>query len=315
MVSEKRKYRLVTKSDFEGIISAVLLKELDLINEIMYAHPKDIQDGKVDISGNDILVNLPYVKSAALVFDHHSSELIRVKGDNPNQVLDPDARCAAEVIYDYFGGKDRFHPSLTELLTIAKKMESAQFTIDEILHPESWALLNFLMDSRSGFGRFRHFRISNYALMINLVGFIRDHTKDEILEIPDIKARTDLYFTHETKHKEQIKRCSTVYNNLVVYDLRDEETIYCGNRFIIYTVFPECNMSLHIIPVIPGYKRQNTVFAVGKSIFNKTAKINVGMLMFDYCGWGQTSVGTCQIDNDKAHQVLNELIGKINRDG
>ncbi|MDP1898104.1 MAG: exopolyphosphatase, partial [Sulfurimicrobium sp.] len=183
---------------------------------------------------------------------------------------------------------------------------------EDILHPKGWELLNFLMDSRTGLGRFRDFRISNYNLMMDLIDYCKNHTIDQIMALPDVKERVDLFFDHEEKFKDQLKRCATVYGNLVVLDLRNEEIIYAGNRFMIYALFPEANISIH---VLWGLKNQNTVFATGKSILDRSSKTNVGDLMLQYGGGGHQAAGTCQVDNDKAAAVLKELIARINADG
>jgi len=307
------KSRLVTRSDFDGLVCAALLKELDLIDDIKFVHPKDVQDGRVEIYPNDILTNLPYVPGAKIVFDHHFSEVMRMENENhTNHVIDPLSPSAARVVYDYYGGPNRFSDRWIEMMQAVDKADSGQFKIEEILHPEKWVLLNYLMDPRTGLGRFRNFRISNYALMMDLIDYCKNHTIDEILEIPDVKERIDLYFEQTEKFQEQIKRCATVYNNLVVLNLKDEEIMYAGNRFMVYALFPQCNISIHCLW---GLKKQNTVFAVGKSIVNKTSRTNIGKLMLSYGGGGHENAGTCQIDNDVADNVLQNLIHKINFDG
>ncbi|MDB9512455.1 exopolyphosphatase [Kamptonema animale CS-326] len=307
-----KKYRLVTRSDFDGLVCAVLLKELDMINEIKFVHPKDMQDGKIEVTSNDITTNLPYIEGVYLAFDHHLSETIRNQDIQDNHIIDPDAPSAARVLYSYYGGKEKFTEISEAMMEAVDKSDSAQFSQEEVLHPENWVLLNFLMDARTGLGRFREFRISNYQLMMQLIDYCKAHSIQEILQLPDVKERVDLYFEQEEKFKDQIQRCAKVYQNLVVLDLRNEEVIYAGNRFTIYALFPECNISIH---VLWGLKQQNTVFAVGKSIFNKTSQTNIGELMLKYGGGGHQNAGTCQIDNDKAEEVLKELIAQINQNG
>jgi nanoRNase/pAp phosphatase (c-di-AMP/oligoRNAs hydrolase) len=306
------KFRLVTRSDFDGLVCAVLLKHLDLIDEILFVHPKDMQDGKIAITSRDITTNLPYVSGAHLAFDHHLSETIRNTGDRQNHVIDPNAPSAARVVYDYYGGGNKFPSAWNDMMLAVDKGDSAQFNRDEILNPKGWDLLNFLMDARTGLGRFRDFRISNYNLMMDLIDYCRAHTISEIMALPDVKERSDLYFDHAEKCKEQIRRCSTVHKNLVVLDLRKEETIYAGNRFVIYALYPDQNISIH---VLWGLKNQNTVFATGKSILNRTSKTNIGALMLEYGGGGHENAGTCQVENDMAEEVLGALITRINKEG
>ena len=232
-MAENKKYRLVTRSDFDGLVCAVLLEHLDLIDDILFVHPKDMQDGKISIGPGDITTNLPYVTGAHLVIDHHSSEAERNKGAKDNYVIHPDAPSAARVVYDHFGGKNAFPASWDGMMEAVDKADSAQFNKDEVLNPSNWVLLNYLMDSRTGLGRFRDFRISNYALMMDLIKYCRNHTIEEIMTLPDVKERVDLYNEHKDKFADQIKRCSTVHGTLVVLDLRNEEVIYAGNRFAI----------------------------------------------------------------------------------
>jgi len=306
------KYRLVTRSDFDGLVCAVLLKELDIIDDIKFVHPKDMQDGTILISDSDITTNLPYVEGVHLAFDHHLSETIRVGSNPDNHIIDPDAPSAARVVYDYYGGAERFASIADDMMVAVDKGDSAQFSEQEILKPEGWDLLNMLMDSRTGLGRFREFRVSNYQLMMQLIDYCRNHTVEEIIALPDVKERVDLYFDHDEKFRDQIKRCSTVHGNLVVLDLRDEETIYAGNRFMIYALYPDCNISIH---VLWGLNKLNTVLATGKSIVNRTSKTNVGELMLKYGGGGHENAGTCQVENDDVERVLGELISKITSDG
>lgn len=309
----EQQYRLVTRSDFDGLVCAVLLKELQLIDDILFVHPKDMQDGKIDISERDITTNLPYVEGCHLSFDHHASELKRRGEQNyDNHIIDEKAPSAARVVYDYYGGKERFPTISDDMMEAVDKSDAAQFSREEILNPEGWVLLNFLMDSRTGLGRFREFRISNYQLMMQLIDYCRDHSIGQILELPDVKERVELFFDHKDKFEDQLRRCSTVHNNLVVLDLREEDPIFAGNRFMIYALYPQTNISIH---VLWGLKQQNTVFAIGGSIINRTHQTHIGELCLEYGGGGHRNAGTCQVDNDKAESVLGELIQRINADG
>jgi len=305
------KYRLVTRSDFDGLVCAVLLNKLDLIDDIRFVHPKDMQDGKVEINGRDITTNLPYVDGAHMVFDHHLSETLRNE-KSENHIIDPDAPSAARVVYDYYGGSEQYPQSWDEMMTAVDKGDSAQFSEDEILNPQGWDLMNFLMDARTGLGRFHDFRVSNYQLMMDLIEHCREKQITEILKLEDVQERVQLFREHEAKAKEQIQRCSTVHDNLVVLNLRDEETIYAVNRFMIYALFPDTNISIH---VMWGLKQQNTVFAIGKSILNRSSNTNVGELCLSYGGGGHLNAGTCQVDNEQADESLAAIVEKINQDG
>lgn len=299
------KFRLVTRSDFDGLVCAVLLRGLDLIDDIKFVHPKDMQDGLIEITDRDITTNLPYVDGVHLAFDHHLSETIRNQGQRDNHVIDAKAPSAARVVYDYYGGRETFPWISDEMMAAVDQADSAQYSKEDVLRPQRWALLNFLMDPRTGLGRFRHFRISNYYLMMDLIAYCRDHTIDEILELPDVAERVKLYFEQEALFKDQLKRIAKVYDNVVVLDLRDQEIIHAGNRFMIYALFPETDLSIH---VIWGKGKQNTVLAVGKSIFDRGNPVNVGVEMLKHGGGGHKAAGTCQVDHDQSEDVLRTLI-------
>ena len=311
MPKENTKYRLITRSDMDGLVCGVLLKELDLIDEILFVHPKDMQDGTIEVTDRDISTNLPYVEGIYLAFDHHDSEAER-NAPSPNHIISPDAPSAARVVYDYFGGKKTFPGVSPSMMSAVDKADSASFSKDEVLSPAGWNLLSFLMDARTGLGRFRNFTVSNYTLMMDLIDFCRTHDDvNEILELSDVKERVDLYREHEDKAKEQLKRCTKMYGKLAVVDLRGEETIWCTNRFTVYALFPESNISMH---VMRGRANQNTVFAIGKSIFDRTSKTNIGELCLGYGGGGHEAAGTCQIENEDAEKALKALIESINAD-
>jgi nanoRNase/pAp phosphatase (c-di-AMP/oligoRNAs hydrolase) len=272
-----------------------------------------MQDGKIEITDQDITTNLPYVPGAHLVFDHHSSEAVRnIDADADNYILDPDAPSAARVVYNYYGGAAAFPTISEEMMMAVDKADSAQFDREEILFPKGWSLLNYLMDARTGLGRFKRFRISNHDLMMALIDYCKDHTIEEVLLMPDVQERIELYFEHQKASMHQIERCAMTQKNLIVLDLRREEEIFASNRFMIYALYPECNISIH---VMWGLKQQNTVFAVGASIVNRTSNTDIGALMLKYGGGGHRKAGTCQVANEQADDVLEELMRVINADG
>jgi nanoRNase/pAp phosphatase (c-di-AMP/oligoRNAs hydrolase) len=306
------RYRLVTRSDFDGLVCAALLKHLDILDDVKFVHPKDVQDGLVPLAKCDITTNLPYQPDVHLAFDHHASESERVGDPAPNHVIHPGARSAARVVFEHFGGAEAFPTISAELMDAVDKADSAHFTLGEILDPQGWVLLNFLMDPRTGLGRFREFRISNYQLMMQLIDQCTALTVEEILATPDVAERVDLYRAHADAAEEQIRRCATVHGNVVVLDLRDEEVIHPTNRFTLYALFPQCNVSIH---VLWGLRQQNTVFATGKSILDRSSRTDVGSLMLAHGGGGHEAAGTCQIDNDRATEVLAGLVARMNADG
>lgn len=306
-----KKYRLITRSDMDGLVCAILLKDKGIIDEVTFAHPKDMQDGKIEVSANDITTNLPYVDGVYLSFDHHSSEVDRAgSAKRDNHVIDASAKSAARVVYDYFGGAATFPTVGEDMMNAVDKADSAGFTREDIMDPQGWELLSFIMDARTGLGRFREFNISNYQLMMALIDTCREKQDiNEILEMPDVKERVELFRQHLPKFKEQIERCSTIYDHVIVLDLRQEDTIWSGNRFMIYAMFPQASVSIH---VLWGKNKQNTVLAVGKSILNKTSNTKIGELMLSYEGGGHDAAGTCQVSNLKASEILDKIVEKIN---
>ncbi|MEA2123701.1 MAG: hypothetical protein QOI80_483 [Solirubrobacteraceae bacterium] len=308
MLPTDRSYRLVTRSDFDGLVCAALLKEVGVLDDILFVHPKDVQDGQVELGPNDITTNLPYRPEVALSFDHHSSEDLRVTEDAGNRIAISEADSAARVVYDYFGGAEHFPRVSSDMMDAVDKADAAKFEVDEILDPQGWIMLSFLMDPRTGLGRFRDFRISNYQLMMELIDHCVGMTVDEVLDHPDVAERVALYREHADAAAEQIRRCSTVHGRVVVLDLRDEEIIHPTNRFMVYALHPQCTVSIH---VLWGLRKQNTVFAVGRSIVDRSSQFDIGALMLAHGGGGHEAAGTCQIDNERAQDVLAELVTTI----
>lgn len=305
------KYRLVTRSDFDGLVCAALLSELDMIDEIKFVHPKDMQDGKIDITEKDITANLPFVEGAYMVFDHHHSEMVRI-GERSNHIIDGEAPSAANVICKHYGGPEKF-PNLDQaLLDAVDKGDSANLSMTDVTDPDGWMLLNFIMDARTGLGRFRDFSISNYDLMMELIDLCRKKSIDDILKEPHVAERVEFYLSNQIRFVDQLKRCAKVEGNVIELDLRNEETIWPGNRFYIYTLFPDCNISMH---AMWGKDKQNTVFAIGKSIFNKTSNTNVGELCLAFNGGGHHAAGTCQVENEYAGKVHDALVARMKMDG
>jgi nanoRNase/pAp phosphatase (c-di-AMP/oligoRNAs hydrolase) len=308
MTQVVERYRLVTRSDFDGLVCAALLKQMGMLDDILFVHPKDMQDGKVELSDRDITTNLPYVPGVHLAFDHHASETLRVEDSPESHVIDPTARSAARVVYDYFGGAERFPAVSPELMEAVDRADAALFSREEIVSPQGWILLSFLMDPRTGLGRFRDFRISNYQLMMQLIDACTEQSVEEILLSPDVAERVELYRQHHWQAVAQIRRCAELHGDVVVLDLREEEVIHPTNRFTVYALFPNARVSVH---VLWGLRQQNTVFAVGKSILDRTSPVDVGSLMFEHGGGGHEAAGTCQVDNDRAAVVREELLGRL----
>lgn len=305
--------RLVTRSDFDGLVCAMILKECGIIDDIKFVHPKDVQDGIVELSDNDITTNLPYDERVFICFDHHESELIRnEEGKKDNWVIRDDAKSAARVVYNYYKEKGFKLDRITEeIMTAVDKGDSADFTEEEILDPRGWVLMNFLMDARTGLGRFHDFRISNYSLMMELIDFcLEHHNIDDVLALPDVKERVDLYEKEQNAFKAQIEKLIKIDGKVGILDLRNEEVIHAGNRFMIYAMYPEIEISLHLAK----NPHNNTVAVmIGKSIINKKSAFDIGELCLKYGGGGHENAGTCQVSPESADKDVKDIVAEINK--
>ena len=305
--------RLLTRSDFDGLASAVLLVENGIIDTYKFVHPKDVQDGKVAVTSNDVLANTPYVVGCGLWFDHHASEDERLEIEKLNfEGACRPAPSSAQVIWDYYGGEKTFKKHFLPLLDAVNKSDSGNLTREEILNPKGWILLSFLMDPRTGLGRFRDYRISNYQLMEDMIQYCRTKTDEDILLIPDVQERSKRYFEQQELFEEMLKRCCEIHGNVIITNLMNEETIYSGNRFLVFALYPEQNIEVR---VMWGKNKKNVVFTCGHSILNRTSQTNVGKLMLEYGGGGHTKVGTCQIPVEDWERVLEEIVNRMQKDG
>lgn len=300
--------RLLTRSDFDGICCAVLLKELGIIGDMVYAHPKDLQDGKIEVTSDDVLANVPYAKGCGLWFDHHSSEGERLDLNVKFEGRSESAPSAARVIYNYYNGQEKL-ARFNEMMTYVDKVDSARLTEDEILNPTGWVLLGFICDPRTGLGYHKGFKISNLDLMKKLVDDIRTRSIDEILALPDMKERVDMYHNENEKYKEFLRRHTHLQGVVAVIDARGIDDLPPGNRFLVYSMFPKANISIRLID---GKGKEFVAFSIGHSILNRTSGVDVGALMLRYGGGGHSAVGTCQVPYADADRVLGEFVSVMN---
>ncbi|MGE4555657.1 MAG: exopolyphosphatase [Desulfovibrionaceae bacterium] len=300
--------RLVTRSDFDGLACAALLTEVGVVDSCLYSHPKDLQDGLVEITDEDVLANVPYVCGCGLWFDHHSSESERLGFDFTYEGASRQAPSCARVIYDYYRESHAFPEHIEEMLEAVDKLDSAKLTREEIRKPQGWVLLGYLMDPRTGLGRIHSFRISNFDLMKRMPQLIAQKPLDEILGDKDVAERVEVYRREQAPFERMLRENTSVHGNLVVLDLLGRETVHAGNRFLLYDLYPECNVSLTLLW---GKQKQNVVFSVGYSILNCSCETDVGSLMLHYGGGGHKAVGTCQIPTHDVERVKQELIAAI----
>lgn len=299
--------RLITRSDFDGLACGALLLEAGVIDNWKFAHPKDLQDGLVEVTEDDCLANVPYVEGCGMWFDHHSSEHERLALAGKYKGESRVTPSCARIIYEYYGGRDRF-PQFDELMAAVDKVDSGDLTIEEVQHPTGWILVGFLMDPRTGLGRWRNFTISNYQLMEKLLVACRTMSTEEILAMSDIQERIDVYNEQTEKFKEMVEAHTRVEGNVIISDLRGVDPIYTGNRFMIYSMYPEQNISAW---VVSGRGGRGCSAAVGYSILNRTSKVNVGSLMLKYNGGGHHKVGTCQFSDENMGTELPKMLKEL----
>ncbi|HYC57983.1 MAG TPA: exopolyphosphatase [Thermoanaerobaculia bacterium] len=304
--------RLITRSDFDGLVCAVLLRETEQIDSVEFVHPKDVQDGKVAVGRDDILTNLPYQSGVGLWFDHHSSEIVRNQDTASYRGRFEIAPSAARVVFNHYGPEKL--GKFEKLLESVDKSDAAQLTMDEVTHPQGWILLSYVMDPRTGLAYHRDYRISNRELMTKMIDLISQHPDDPdaVLADPDVKERTDRYRAQQKDFEYFMREHSRLEGNVIITDLRGAGDPPAGNRFLIYTMFPEANIQVRIFD---GFRGQFVVCAVGHSIFNRTSKTDVGKLMDRYNGGGHRGAGTCQLPLADAEAKLREIIEQIKSDG
>ena len=300
------KYRLITRDDFDGLACCLLLKKLDLIDDVLFVHPRQMQYGQVELTDRDISANLPYVAGIYTAFDHHISETMRVGNDCKNFICDPQKPSAARVIYEYFDMAEKFPNLFDELLHYVDKADSADFSKEDILNPSGWILFNFILDPKTGFSRFHDFSMTNEQLIRALIDSWHGQSVEEILNMPEIQERILMYHTYQEHFIEQINRCALVHKNVVIVDLSEEEIVYPGNRFMVYALYPQCDLSLFI-------QKENgkVTFSLGRSILKNPSPVNVGELMLKYHGGGHIGAGTCQSDPVNLDKVKVDLMGDI----
>ena len=302
------RYRLITRSDFDGFVCSLLLKRLDLVDNILFVHPRDMQHQKVKLKDKDISANLPYVPGIYIAFDHHNSEDERIKKRYTNFICDSQKPSAARIIFEYFKMGERFPGLFDEILDALDKADTACFTKEEILNPTGWALFNFILDPKTSFERFHDFSMSHDDLCSLLIEKWNGQSIEEIMKLPELQERVLLYHTYQEHFIEQIKRSALVHKNVVIVDLSNEEVLYPGNRFMVYALYPQCDLSLFI------QKENNdkkVTFSMGKSILKRTSPVDIGKLLLKYNGGGHAGAGTCQSKVSDMDKVKAELMGDI----
>ncbi len=294
--------RILTRGDLDGMTSSVLLTLVEKITEIRFAHPKDVQDGRVPCTADDIVVNLPYVPGSGMWFDHHVSEEEKAHEIGSFKGSFKVAPSAARVVADYY--KDPKFDVYKSLLEATDKLDSAQLSMDDVVHPSGWVLLGLTLDPRSGLGP----EFQKYFRW--LVEYVKEVPVEKILKHPEVKKRCDRVLHEQEAFRTILQKHSTMRGNVIVTNFRgvDRSKLPAGNRFLVFSEFPQGNVEARIFY---GQDGKTVVVAAGHSIFNRTCGVNIGRLLAEYGGGGHNGAGTCQLPAEKAEQQLEELLSRL----
>ena len=293
--------RIVSRGDFDSLACSVLLTEVEKVKEFRFVHPKDAQDGKMQVDAEDIVCNVPYIPGCGLWFDHHVSEQVKLPSVQYKGLFEVAPSCA-RVIYNYYkkehGAKlDKY----AALLDAADRLDAAQLTLDDVTKPSGWILLGLTIDPRSGLGPDfqKYFRW--------LIEYVKELPIEKVMQHPEVKKRADRVLQEQEEFKALLAKHAKMDGTVVVTDFRGVKDKPVGNRFLVYTVFPKANVEMRLFDGHQGA----VVAACGHSIFNRTCKVNLGELLSGYGGGGHKGAGTAQLPKEKAESQVAEILGRL----
>ncbi|MBI5640823.1 MAG: exopolyphosphatase [Nitrospirae bacterium] len=288
--------RLVTRGDLDGVTSAVLLTTMEDIDTIELVHPQDITDKKFEITSHDIIANLPYHPSAAMWFDHHELTLSNESPPPKFRGRHAIAPSVARVIYEYYAS-DKLG-SYEHLVSETDRLDSAMLGIKDVTDPQGIILLGFTIDSRSGLGSFRDY-------FNNLVAWLKTMPVEKVLSQPEVRDRARLLMQNNAAFLKLLSENSRQDGNVVITDFRSVEKVPVGNRFLVYTLFPETNVSVRLQW---GPEKKFVAVSLGHNIFNRTSKANCGRICSIFDGGGHKGAGACPLQPDRAESLIAEII-------
>lgn len=295
--------RLVTRGDLDGVTSAVLITTMEDIDSIELIHPQDVTDKRFEITSNVIMANLPYHPACGMWFDHHELTLsnesppARFKGKHAI------APSVARVIYDYYAS-DRLK-KYEHLVAETDRLDSAALNITDVKDPQGIILLGFTMDSRSGLGGFKSY-------FNNLVMWLKTMTTEKVLSQPEVKERVKNLRENNAAFLKLLRENSRRDGNVVITDFRSLEKVPVGNRFLIYTLFPETNVSVR---VHWGPQKKFVAASVGHNIFNRTSKANCGRICSVFEGGGHKGAGGCPLPPNRADAMIAQIVKMLKSAG
>ncbi|MDH5636868.1 MAG: exopolyphosphatase [Nitrospinota bacterium] len=293
-------YNIITRGDFDGLACSVLLTEVEQIAKIRFAHPRDVQERTIEVTSQDIIVNLPYDQNCAMWFDHHISESER--GPKPKMFKGKygQAPSCARLVHDYYN-KPEWKTKYAELMEAVDKIDSARLDLNDILRPDGWVKLAATVDPRSGF-------TPSYDYFLNLLDGIKETSLADILQSDDVRDRVREYFRRQEEFKKELLDNSTLYGKVVVTDFRRKISEPLGSRFLIYSLFPSANVALRLFDT-PDKKA--VVIAAGHSILNRTCKVDLGNLLAEYGGGGHAGAGSCAVPIDSVDDAVADITNRL----
>ncbi len=286
--------RIVTRPDFDGVVCAVLLYEAESVtNPVKWVEPADIQKKRTTIRKGDILANLPFDNRCSLWFDHHYTNRINHSYKGVMKI----APSAAGVIFEYY--QDKFKQDYGELVRAADKIDSADFSQEEVRYPEKHP---YIMLSMTIAGMEKN----DAPYWDTLVTMLRKLPIKAITDRPEIRKRCASVIERNEKYKTYLKKYTQVIGQAAISDFRSFEKAPHGNRFLVYSLFPETVVSARIF--YADESKQQVVVSVGHSIFNRNCNVNVGQMLTAFEGGGHHAAAACSFHVSKADQYIPEIM-------
>lgn len=289
--------RIITRADFDSVVCAVLLYDvLDITNGIKWVEPNEMQKRTVTINHDDIIANLPFHENCLMWFDHHYSNRV----DVPFKGLYRVAPSAAGLIYEYY--RDKFSRDFSELAAQADKIDAADLSMEEVLHPEQHPYILLSMTITS------HDR-QEEAYWNQLVDLLGHNPMERVLENESVKTRCRRTIEANSQYEQFLKDYTTIQETVSITDFRTFDEAPAGNRFLVYSLFPATVVNVKIR--YDSHDRNRMLVSVGHSIFNRGCNVNVGEMLSNFEGGGHRGAGACSFSADKAGDYLPRIIDTL----
>jgi hypothetical protein len=289
--------RVVTRPDFDGVVCAVLLMDaLDIAPPVLWVQPSDVQHRRLDIKNGDVIANLPFHEKCSLWFDHHYSN----QPETPVEGVFKIAPSAAGIIYQYY--REHLVRDYDELVRQTDRIDSADLTLDEILHPEHYpyVLLSMTIGSHTP---------SEARYWDRLVDLLRTRSMTRVMDDAEVQRRCRRVVTANIAYEKALLKHTTMAGQVSITDFRRLDPAPNGNRFLVYSLFPDCTVNVKIV-----YDEENLAsIRVGHSILNRGCKVNVGKMLTAFEGGGHPGAGACRFSREKATDYLTRIVNILQK--